>query len=70
TAPEVGRIIGFQNLPSTLNLGFLLNPRQTQELHYIDNHCVRFEQYIAHRLTVKHHSVFCLLTTTSEEPSQ
>ncbi|WP_288097773.1 hypothetical protein, partial [Pseudomonas sp.] len=44
-APEVGRIIGFQNLPSSTDFGFL-SDRQNHRL-YIDAP-VTIAQYIAH----------------------
>ncbi|WP_248752739.1 hypothetical protein, partial [Pseudomonas sp. MWU15-20650] len=70
TAPEVGRIIGFQNLPSTLNLDFLSISLKFPKCLYIERHSASAEHYIAHYLTVKHHSGVCLSTTTSEEHLQ
>jgi len=42
TAPEVGRIIDFQNLPSTLNLAFLsIHPDNHKIYLYIENYGTR-----------------------------
>ncbi|WP_207240105.1 MULTISPECIES: hypothetical protein, partial [unclassified Pseudomonas] len=56
TAPEVGRIIDFQNLPSTLNLVFLSKSlKHSKSVLYNASKRI-IEQYIAHHQTVEHHS--------------
>ncbi|MGY4637812.1 hypothetical protein, partial [Pseudomonas sp. TE24901] len=70
TAPEVGRIIGFQNLPSTLNLIFLSICPKAPETLYIESTPRNIEQYIAQPCTLKHHSGFCSSTKTPDEHLQ
>jgi inner membrane transporter RhtA len=59
TAPEVGRIIDVQDLPSSLDLVFLSKDSKTGKTVYISHRGGLIEQYIAQRQTVKHHSAFC-----------
>ncbi|MEX5548309.1 hypothetical protein Q1J68_22085, partial [Pseudomonas pergaminensis] len=70
TAPEVGRIIDFQNLPSTHNLVFLSKNQKTSRttLYKPPNRII--EQYIAQRRTVKHHSAHASLNMTLDEHPQ
>ncbi|MGY2044453.1 hypothetical protein, partial [Pseudomonas pergaminensis] len=68
--PEVGRIIDFQNLPSTLNLDFLSKNQKTfrNPLYKAPKRII--EQYIAQRRTVKHHSAHASLNMTLDEHPQ
>jgi hypothetical protein len=70
TAPEVGRIIDFQNLPSTLNFHFLSINLKNANSFYIDGTTSIVEQYIAQYFAVKHHSSIYLSSMTSDEHPQ
>ncbi|WP_218188678.1 hypothetical protein, partial [Pseudomonas sp. AP19] len=55
TAPEVGRIIDVQNLPSTVYLDSLSNNRKSTNRFYEERQNPSAEQYIAQTQPVKHH---------------